>query len=487
MEGFLTNYYEYHFLYISGIHHVESRNVQGMALMKLYSHPGTNMPQAMAETINYVNRSQAFMPPGTVSPFVMRFDTGSVPVGYLVLSSDTRSISEIQDLALFRVRPMFSSLPGVSAPPPFCGSARTIVVSLDPQRLQAYRMSPEEVVTALTRGNTIGPSGNLVVGDKYPIVPVNSVVKQAKQLETIPIRLGAAPVYIRDVGTVQDSADAPAGYALVNGRRAVYILATKRSDASTMSVISNIKRALPEMQAALPDDIHVSFEFDQSPYVTRAVRGVVSEGALGALLVGLMVLLFLRDWRSVLVVVLNIPLALLCAILSLWICGETINVMTLGGLALAIGILVDESTVEVENIHTQFTKTKSLSRAVRLGNAQTAVPRLLAMLCILAVFIPAFFMQGAAQRLFAPLALAVGFAMLGSYILSSTFVPVASAGMILSPYQTFELPWQQNASVHQNNSESSEDFLPCSVQPSGGEKSSRHRSDATRIKNCSNN
>ncbi len=430
MEGFLTNYYEYHFLYISGIHHVESRNVQGTALMKVYFHPGTDMSQAMAETINYVNRSQAFMPPGTVSPFVMRFDTGSVPVGYLVLSSDTRSIAEIQDLALFRVRPMFAALPGVSAPPPFGGSARTIVVTVDPQRLQSYGMSPEEVVTAITKGNTISPSGNLLIGDKYPIVAVNSVVKAPSTLLTIPIRTGQEPVYIRDVGYVSDSADAPFGYALANGRRAVYILATKRADASTMSVISHIKRALPEMQSLLPDDIKVSFEFDQSPYVTRAVTSVVLEGALGALLVGVAVLVFLRDWRSALVVVLNIPLALCCAILALWLSGETINVMTLGGLALAIGILVDEATVEVENIHTQMVRTDSIALAVRLGNAQTAVPRLLAMLCILAVFIPALFMHGAAQRLFTPLALAVGFAMIGSYVLSSTFVPVVSVWLL---------------------------------------------------------
>src|SRR5687767_5037288 len=167
MEGLLTNYYEYHFLYISGIHHVESRNIQGMALMKLYFHPGTNMAQAMAETINYVNRSQAFMPPGTVSPFVMRFDTGSVPVGYLVLSSENRTIAEIQDLALFRVRPMFASLPGVSAPPPFGGAQRSVVVTVDPQRLLSYGMSPEEVIRGLVQGNTISPSGNVPVGDKY--------------------------------------------------------------------------------------------------------------------------------------------------------------------------------------------------------------------------------------------------------------------------------------------------------------------------------
>src|SRR5262245_15661558 len=187
MEGYLTNYYEYHFLYITGIHHVESRNIQGMALMKLYFHPGTNMPQAMAETINYVNRSQAFMPAGTVSPFVMRFDTGSVPVGYFVLSSETRSIAEIQNLALNQVRPMFASLPGVSAPPPFGGAQKTVVVTVDPRRLEAYGMAPDEVIAALAKGNTISPSGNIPVGDKWPIVPVNSVVREVGELNSIPI------------------------------------------------------------------------------------------------------------------------------------------------------------------------------------------------------------------------------------------------------------------------------------------------------------
>lgn len=433
MEGFLTNYYEYHFLYISGIHHVESRNVQGTALMKLHFHPGTNMAQAMAETINYVNRSQAFMPPGTVSPFVMRFDTGSVPVGYLVLSSDTRSIAEIQDLALFRVRPMFSSLPGVSAPPPFGGSARSIVITIDPQRLQSYGMSPDEAVTALVRGNSISPSGNIPIGDKYPIVPVNSVVRDPQQLGSIPIRMGSDPVYLRDVGYIEDSADAPAGYALADGRRAVYILATKRSDASTLSVIHNIKNALPKMKDALGKEgegIDVRFEFDQSPYVTRAVAGVVMEGLLGAALVGLMIVIFLRDWRSALVVVLNIPLALMAAVLALWVSGQTINLMTLGGLALAIGILVDEATVAIENIHAHLQRGKPIAEAVRDGSAETAVPRLLAMLCVLAVFVSSFFMKGAAQALFVPLSLSVGFAMIASYILSSTFVPVLSVWLL---------------------------------------------------------
>jgi multidrug efflux pump subunit AcrB len=429
MEGLITNYYEYHFLYVSGIHHVESRNVQGAALMKLYFHPGTDMAQAMAETVQYVNRSRAFMPPGTVGPFVMRFDTGSVPVGYLVLSSETKTIGEIQDQALFKVRPMFASLPGVSAPPPFGGNQRTIVVEVDPNRMRSYRLSPDDVVAALNLGNTISPSGNARIGDEMPIVPVNAMVKDPKELGSIPLRLGEN-VYLRDVARIADSTDIPTGYALVNGRRAVYILVTKRADASTLSVVSEVTANLPKMRAVLPEDIDVKFEFDQSPYVTNSIRGVGVEALLGAFLTGLMVLLFLHDWRSVLVVILNIPFALLGAVVALALTGQSINLMTLGGLALAVGILVDESTVEVENIHTQMDKAKNIAQATRLGNAETAVPRLLAMLCVLAVFVPSFLMQGAAQALFVPLSLAVGFSMITSYLLSSTFVPVLSVWLL---------------------------------------------------------
>jgi multidrug efflux pump subunit AcrB len=432
MEGFLTNYYEYHFLYITGIDHVESKNIQSVALMKLTFHPGTNMAQAMAETVSYVNRAKSFMPTGTVPPFIMRFDAGSVPVGYLVFESDTKSIKDIQDQALFYVRPMFASLPGVSAPPPFGGNQRTIIIRADARRLQAYNLSPDDVVAAIASGNEITPSGNMPLGGKSPMVLVNSVVGQdIKALEDIPVRVGTDPtVYVGDIGRVVDDQDVASGYGLVNGKRSVYILVTKRADASTLSVVNAVKANLPKMQAVLSDDIKVRFEFDQSPTVTRAMWGVGTEGLLGALLTGLMVLLFLRDWRSVIVVVLNIPFALLGALVALWLTGQTINLMTLGGLALAVGILVDEATVEVENIHTQFEHTPNIARAVRAGNAQTAVPRLLAMLCVLAVFIPSFFMRGAAQALFVPLALAVGFSMVASYLLSSSFVPVVSVWLL---------------------------------------------------------
>src|SRR6201987_4423204 len=431
MEGFIVNYYEYHFLYITGIEHVESKSIQGVGLIKLQFHPGTNMAQATAETVAYVDRARAFMPTGTVPPFVMRFDGGSVPVGDLVFSSKTKTVAELQDAALFRVRPLFATLPGVSAPPPFGSSQRTILVRLDPGKLRSYNMSPDEVVRALAAGNTVSPSGNVRIGDLWPTVPVNSVVGDIKGLNNIPIRSqGTQTIFIRDVGSVEDGADIQTGYALVDGRRTVYIPVTKRADASTLAVVQAVKDDLPRFQSVLPDDIEVSYQFDQSPYVTRAIRGLFFEGALGAVLTGLMVLLFLRDWRSTLVVVLNIPLAILASVTALWVSGQTINIMTLGGLALAVGILVDEATVTIENIHTHLADGQSLARAASKATAETTLPRFVAMLCILAVFIPAFFMTGAAHNLFVPLALAVGFSMVASYLLSSTFVPILSVWVL---------------------------------------------------------
>ena len=426
MEGYLTYYYEYHFLYITGIEHVESKSIQSNAIIKLQFYPGTDMAQAMAETVAYVNRARAFMPPGTVPPFIMRFDSGSVPVGNLVFSSSTRSVGEMQDAALNLVRPLFATLPGVSAPPPFGGSARTIVINAKPERLRAYNMSPDDLVIALTAANTITPSGNVVLGDSYPMVPLNSVVNNIKDLEAVPVRTASYPaVFVRDVATVSDGSDIVTSYALVNGRRTVYIPVTKRADASTLTVVNLVKSNLGKFQSALPDDIRVSYEFDQSAYVTRAITSLVTEGALGTLLTGVMVLLFIRDWRSALIVVVNIPIALLGAMLALAVTGQTVNIMTLGGMALAIGVLVDMSTVVVENLATKRAAGHgSLARAVLDSSREVAVPLLIAMLCVLAVFVPAFFMTGTAKAMFLPLSLAVGFSMIASYLLASTLVPV---------------------------------------------------------------
>jgi multidrug efflux pump subunit AcrB len=430
MEGYLVYFFEYHFLYLTGIEHVESKSIQGAALMKLQFHPGTDMSQAMAETVAYVNRARSFMPPGTVPPLITRFDAGSVPTGYLVFSSDTRSITEMQDAALNRVRPLLSTLPGVSAPPPFGGNARTIVVNLKPERLKSYHMSPDEVAQAIAEANVVSPSGNIMKAGKYPLVPVNSVPRNIDDLRSAPVRGGEYPaVFVRDVADVLDDSDIVTCYALVNGKRAIYVPVTKRADASTLAVAREVRENLAKFQGVLPPGMKVSFELDRSPVVTRALAELPWEACIGALLTGLMVIIFLRDWRSALVVVVNIPISLMSGVLALWIGGQTINLMTLGGLALAVGILVDEATVCLENIHVHLARGQSVAHAALDATRETTGPRLLAMLCILVMFTPALFMTGAAKAMFLPLALAVGFAMVASYFLSSTLVPVLMVWM----------------------------------------------------------
>jgi multidrug efflux pump subunit AcrB len=431
MEGFLSYYYEYHFLYINGIESVEAKSIQGTALLRLTFHPGTNMSEALSQTISYVNRARAFMPPGTVSPFVIRYDAGTLPVGYIVFSSPSRTLAELQDLALNRVRPVFATLPGVSSPPPFGGNQRTIVINVDPQKLQAYGLSPEKVVQALTSGNSIQPSGNADIGTTHTLVTTDSTVTQISDLLNIPLRLGSgASVYIRDIGSVSDSSDVLAGYALLNGKRTIYIPVTKQPDASTLTVVQEVRQNLARFQSLVPDDIKITYEFDQSQYVRNALMSVLREGIIGALLTGLTLLLFLRDWRSSLIVVITIPFALLTAVVLLKLAGQTINIMTLGGLALAVGVLVDEGTVLLENIHVHLDNGENTARAVHLASREVAVPRLLAMLCVMAVFIPSFFMTGPAQSLFLPLSLAVSFAMGASYLLSSSLAPVLASWML---------------------------------------------------------
>src|SRR6478736_437243 len=425
MEGQLISYYEYHFLYIAGIEHIESYSIQGMAMLKLYFHPGTDIAQSMAQVTAMTFRATAFMPPGTLPAFIVRYDAGSIPAGQLVFSSDRRSDAEIQDLALYKVRPVLATIPGVSAPPPSGGKVRTIVVYVDPDRMRSYGIAPDDIATTLARENLTLPAGNVRVGDFTTISTTNAMVQKPADLESIPLRTGAGPtVYVRDVARVEDGADIVYNIALANGRRTVYMPVTKRPDASTLDVVNGLKAMLPKMRSLVPEDVHIDLAFDQSIYVKAAMTGVVTEGLLGALLTGLMVLLFLRDWRSALIVVLTIPFSLLAAVVGLRLFGQTINIMTLGGLALAVGILVDEATVAVENIHRHLETTPKANRAVVDAMREVILPRFLAMLCVIAVFIPSFFMVGVGRALFPPLALAVAFSMVASYLLSSTLVPV---------------------------------------------------------------
>lgn len=431
MEGYLVSTYEIHFLYVPGIEHIESKSIQNISMIKLYFQPGTNMSEALSTTVAMVDRARTLMPPGTLEPFVLRFDAGSLPVGQLVLSSANKSIDEIQDLAFVRIRPQLGTIPGAAAPPPFGGNARTIVISVDAQKMRQFSLSGNDLVNALATGNMITPAGNVRTGDFMCISPINTDLPDINQLNYMPIRLGAGPtVFLRDVATIADASDILAGYALYNGRRTVYLPVLKRAGASTVSVVNALKAQLPRMQSLLPPDVKISYEFDQSKHVTDSIKDVLQEGAIGAILPGLMILLFLRDIRSTLIVVTTIPCALMGAAVSLWATGNTVNIQTLSGLALAIGILVDEATVNIENIHTHLGRGEPLHRAVLDAGWETMVPRFLAMMSVVAVFVPSFFMQGITQHLFVPLSLAVGFAMISSFLLSSTLVPVMAVWLV---------------------------------------------------------
>lgn len=425
MEAYFGKQYVNILLFANGIKTIETKNIQGLMLMKLTYYEGTNMAQAASELSALSNRIQAIFPPGSQPPFVIRFDASSLPVGQLVLSSPTRSNNELQDLANVYVRASFTSIPGLLAPPPFGGSPRTIEINVNPEALRAHNLTPDQIVEAIRLNNQTAPSGNVRIGDFNYITPTNNTIKKMEDFGSIPLfKGGVQNLYLRDVATVKDGADITAGYALVNGKRSVYISIAKAADASTWEVVNQLKENLPKIQSTLPEDVTLSYEFDQSVYVINAVKSLISEGVIGALLTGLMVLLFLGDRRAALIVILTIPTSVIAGVLFLKLAGQTINIMSLSGLALAIGILVDESTVTIENIHQHLAMGKSKALAIWDACREIAFPKLLILLCILAVFAPAFTMSGIPGALFLPLALAIGFAMIVSFLLSQTFVPI---------------------------------------------------------------
>jgi multidrug efflux pump subunit AcrB len=437
LEAFVVAHYENHFLYISGVDHIESKAIQNVAVLKVVFKPDTNMAEALANVVAQVERSRSKMPPGTVTPFILRFDAGNVPVGYVVLSSKTESVAKIAALGDERIRPIVSTIPGATTTHPFGGNVRTIVLTLDPQKLRALHYSPDEVVNALTSGNLITPSGLVRTGQTQRIANLNSTVLDIHELENIPLKLGAgATVLLGDIATIADDMDIPTGWALVNGRRTVFLSISKLADASTVEVVQLVKAALPRMRAVVPEDIEVSFNFDQSIYVTEAVTGLLYEGAIGATLTGLMVLLFLRDFKSAFIVVVTIPIALAAAVVGLACAGQTINIMTLGGLSLAVGVLVDEATVAIENIHTHLDRGAPLYAGISAACVEVITPQMLAVMSVISVFLPSFFMEGTTKALFVPLSLAVGFAMIASYVLSNTLVPVLCGWMLHSQDKT---------------------------------------------------
>jgi len=425
MESYFAKNYINIMLFANGVKSIETKNIQGLTLMKVTYYEDTNMAQAAAELSALSNRIQAAFPQGSQPPFVIRFDASSLPVGQLVLSSKTRNNNELQDLANVYVRASFTSIPGLLSPPPFGGSPRTIEINVDPAQLRSHNLTPDQIVEALRINNQTAPAGNVRIGDKNYLTPTNNTIKEVKDFEKIPLfKGGVQNLSLGDVATVKDGADITNGYALVNGKRSVYVSIAKAGDASTWDVVKNLKANLPKIQSTLPEDVKISYEFDQSVYVINSVKSLITEGIIGAVLTGLMVVLFLGDKRAALIVILTIPISIISGVLFLKLFGQTINLMSLSGLALAIGILVDESTVTIENIHQHLDMGKPKALAIWDACKEIALPKLLILLCILAVFAPAFIMTGIPGALFLPLALAIGFSMVISFLLSQTFVPV---------------------------------------------------------------
>lgn len=431
MEGFFSTRLQDQFLYVNGVKTITSKNIQGLTMLKLSFYENVNMAEAQAQVALQVNRAMKFFPPGALPPQVVRYDASSLPVGQLVLSAPGRSLKEIYDMAATRIRPMFASVPGLSAPPPFGANSRSITVSVDPNKMRSYDLTPDQVVEALAKFNAMSPSGNLRINNTMFTTTINSLVKKSEEFGDIPIKTkNGVSVLVKDVARVADAADVTVDYALINGKRSVYIPVVKTADASTWSVVQNLKSKIPEMQSLLPDDVKISYEFDQSVFVINAVKSLITEGGLGALLTGLMVLLFLRDWRSSLIVVITIPVSILLGVFLLGMFGQTINIMTLSGLALAIGILVDQATVTIENIHQHLEMGKSKKLAIYDACEEIAFPLLLILLCILAVFAPSFLMNGVPKAMFLPLSMSIGLTMIVSYVLAQTLVPILSNWLI---------------------------------------------------------
>lgn len=433
MEGFFATRLQDQFLYITGVKNIQSKNIQGLTFLKLSFYENTNMAEASAQVALQVNRAMKFFPPGALPPQVVRFDASSLPVGELVFSSKTQSLKNIYDIVTTRIRPMFATVPGLSAPPPFGANSRSVIVNVDPQKLRSYNITPDEVVTAIAKNNIMTPSGNVRFGSTMYVATNNSLEQTVEDFANIPVVSDKSSiVLISDIGKVEDGEDVTVDYALINGKRSVYIPVVKTADASTWDVVKTLKSRLPEMKSLLPGDINVSYEFDQSVFVINAVKSLVMEGALGALFTGLMVLLFLRDWRSALIVAITIPVSVISAVMFLKLAGQTINLMTLSGLSLAIGILVDQATVTIENIHQHFEMGKGKKLAVYNACKEISFPLLLILFCILAVFAPSFVMKGVPKAMFLPLSLSIGFAMIMSYFAAQTLVPVLSNWILKS-------------------------------------------------------
>jgi multidrug efflux pump subunit AcrB len=409
---------------VNDIEHIESNAYNGVGVIKIFLQPGASVEEGVASVTAIAQTIMRQMPPGQTPPLVLRFNASTVPILQYALSSKTLSEQELYDLAQNQVRVGLSTVQGASLPWPYGGKARVVSVDLDLTALKANNLAPQDVVNAISAQNLILPGGTAKIGSLEYDIEVNSSPKVLDELNALPIKVvNGATIRVRDVAQVRDGFQPQQNMVRQDGVRGALLTVLKSGGASTLDVVNRMKKAMPRVLSSLPSDLDVKEFADQSLFVRAAVDGVVKEGAIAAALTALMILLFLGSWRSTVIIALSIPLSVLSSLAILSALGQTINLMTLGGLALAVGILVDDATVEIENVHRQMATGKPLNRAILDGAQEIALPAFVSTLCICIVFVPMFFLSGVARHLFVPLAEAVIFAMLSSYALSRTLIP----------------------------------------------------------------
>src|SRR5262245_51648257 len=409
---------------VSDIEHIESQTMNGVSVIKIYFHTGANIPEAVAEVTAIMQSVLRVLPPGITPPLVIQYSASDVPILQAAVYSDTLSEDQLNDYSNLFIRTQLATVQGAQVPLAYGGSPRNIMVDLDPDQMFAKNISATDVSNAFNAQNVILPSGTAKMGEREYNVRLNSSLVVADQLNDLPVKeVDGAMVYLRDVAHVRLGAAVQTNLVRRNGQRSALLTILKSGGASTLDVVNRVRARMPSVLATLPPELKLDFLFDQSLFVRAAIKGVVREAIIAACLTGLMILLFLGSWRSTLIVVISIPLSILSSIIILSFLGQTINIMTLGGLALAVGMLVDDATVEVENTHRNIEMGKPIIKAILDGAQQVATPAFVSTLSICIVFVSVMFLTGAAKSLFTPLAMAVVFAMLPSYLLSRTIVP----------------------------------------------------------------
>ncbi len=425
LEGRLTSPFERVLTTtVDNIEHIESTTVSGQAIVRIYLQPGASLDTANAQVTAISQTALRQLPPGTLPPLIINYSASSVPILQLGLSGNGLSEQQLNDLGQNFLRPQLVTVPGAVIPFLYGGKQRQVMIDLNPGLMQSKGLAPQDVLTAVQQQNLILPSGTAKMGPFEYDVRLNASAKTVPELNDLPVKVvGNSTIYLRDVANVRDAFAPQTNIVRQDGRRGALVSVLKAGNASTIDVVTGIRGLLPRVTQTLPPELKILPLADQSIFVRGSVNGVIREAVIAACLTGLMILLFLGSWRSTLIIAVSIPLSILTSVMILSFLGETINIMTLGGLALAVGILVDDATVTIENIERYFEEGRAQRDAILEGAAQIAVPALVSTLCICIVFLPMFLLSGVARYLFVPLAEAVVFAMLASYILSRTLVP----------------------------------------------------------------